>query len=55
MNRNVQDLLCLTDGIVLKLDVASVEPHQHMLTLLNDILSTDLQSIGLNASRSPIA
>ncbi|KAM0544998.1 hypothetical protein ACHAPJ_011579 [Fusarium lateritium] len=42
--RCIQPLLCLTAGTVLKLDIASVEPQQHTLALLNDILSTDLRS-----------
>ncbi|EWZ81014.1 hypothetical protein FOWG_15014 [Fusarium oxysporum f. sp. lycopersici MN25] len=46
--RCIQPLLCLTAGIIMKLDMATINPQQHTSTLLSDILSADLRGAPLH-------
>ncbi|TVY80230.1 hypothetical protein Focb16_v008282 [Fusarium oxysporum f. sp. cubense] len=51
--RCIQPLLCLTAGIIMKLDMPAINPQQHTSTLLSDILSADLRSASTAPHHDP--
>ncbi|EGU86512.1 hypothetical protein FOXB_02946 [Fusarium oxysporum f. sp. conglutinans Fo5176] len=51
--RCIQPLLCLTAGIIMKLDMPAINSQQHTSTLLSDILSADLRSASTAPHHDP--